>query len=32
MKIFIQSVACWLIQSAPYAVAMMLGILLGMLS
>lgn len=29
MKIFIQSVAYWLIQSAPYAVAIMLGIVLG---
>jgi len=32
MKAFIQTVGYWLIQSAPYAVAMLLGIILGMLS
>jgi len=29
MKAFIQTVGWWLIQSAPYAAAMQLGILLG---
>lgn len=32
MKTFFQSVACWLIQSAPYAVAILPGIVLGVLS
>lgn len=29
MKAFIQTVGYWLIQAAPYAVAMLLGIVLG---
>lgn len=31
MKAFIQTVAHWLIQSAPYAAALMLGALLGVI-
>ena len=32
MKALIQTMGYWLIQSAPYAVAMLLGIVLGVLA
>lgn len=32
MKAFIQTLGYWLIQSAPYAVAMLLGVVLGVLT